>query len=73
MAILPSSVATLGFQLASKGVNLAKKDPISLRYPYSKLTDKDDYLKIEVIEYKAPGLDTSGGANSFALRTSLIS
>ena len=60
----------LGYKLAKQGVNLTKKDPISLRYPYTKLTDRDDYLKIEIIQYKAPGLETSGGANSFALRTS---
>ncbi len=65
-----SSNATLGFRLANQGVNLAKKEPISLRYPFSKLTDRDDYLKIEIIEYKAPGLETTGGANSFALRSS---
>jgi hypothetical protein len=36
---------------------LASKPKI-LRYPLNKLDDGDDYLKIDVIRYVAPGLDT---------------
>ena len=32
----------------------------SLRYPYEMLTDNTDYLKIEIAEYVAPGLNLSG-------------
>jgi len=37
-----------------------------LRYPLSNIKDGDDYFKIQVIEYKAPGLELTGG---FGLRT----
>lgn len=42
------------------------KEP--LRYPLKKIDSFDDYLKIEILEYKAPGLSTQ--ENSFALNTS---
>lgn len=42
--------------------------PELLRYPYKKITSADDYLHIDIIEYKAPGLATQPG--SFALNTS---
>lgn len=41
---------------------------MTLRYPYKKITESDDYLQIDVVEYKAPGLGTQEG--SFALNTS---
>lgn len=37
-----------------------------LRYPKKNIGPQDDYLKIQVLDYKAPGLNTTGG---FALRT----
>ncbi|NBW56882.1 hypothetical protein EBR43_03695 [bacterium] len=37
-----------------------------LRYPIKNIRNGDDYFKIQVIEYKAPGLNLTGG---FALRT----
>jgi len=37
-----------------------------LRYPIKNIGTQDDYFKIQVIEYKAPGLNLTGG---FALRT----
>ena len=37
-----------------------------LRYPLKNIEKGDDYFKIQVIEYKAPGLNLTGG---FALRT----
>ncbi len=40
----------------------------SLRYPLKKITDSDDYLKIDIIEYKPPGIGNQPG--SFALNTS---
>lgn len=40
----------------------------SLRYPLKKLTDSDDYLKIDILEYKPPGFGNQPG--SFALNTS---
>ena len=39
-----------------------------LRYPLKKLTDSDDYLLINIIEYVPPGLGSQ--KNSFALNTS---
>lgn len=41
----------------------------SFRYPFNKIDKGDDYLKIDIIEYVAPGLGTKGG-NSFALTSS---
>lgn len=40
-----------------------------LRYPYNILSDKTDYLKINVIEYKAPGL-SNPNSQSLALPSS---
>jgi hypothetical protein len=40
--------------------------PTLLRYPIKNIGPQDDYFKIDVIEYKAPGLNLTGG---FALRT----
>lgn len=37
-----------------------------LRYPINNISDGDDYFKIQVIEYKAPGLNLTGG---FGLQT----
>ena len=41
---------------------------MSLRYPYKKIESSDDYIQIDVVEYKPPGLGTQEG--SFALNTS---
>jgi len=41
------------------------KSPI-LRYPIKNIGNQDDYFKIQVVEYKPPGLGTTGG---FALQT----
>jgi len=38
-----------------------------LRYPIKNIQSGDDYFKIQIIEYKAPGLSLTGG---FSLRTS---
>jgi hypothetical protein len=38
----------------------------TLRYPLSNIGPQDDYFKIQVVEYKAPGLNLTGG---FAQRT----
>lgn len=40
-----------------------------LRYPYKKIESSDDYLQIDIVEYKAPGLATQS-ATSFALNSS---
>jgi hypothetical protein len=40
----------------------------TLRYPYKKLTDSDDYLMIKIVEYKAPNI--TSGSNNFSFRTS---
>lgn len=42
--------------------------PTILRYPLQKLESTDDYLKIDIIKYVAPGLETQGAG--VALRTS---
>jgi len=41
---------------------------VTLRYPYKKIEASDDYLKIDVVKYTPPGLNTQEG--SFALNTS---
>lgn len=41
----------------------------TLRYPNKNISRGDDYLKIQIVKYKAPGL-TKQSATSFALRTS---
>lgn len=46
----------------------SKKEP--LRYPFSKLDESDDYLKIEIFEFTPPGLEFAGGQGSLRLRTS---
>ena len=38
-----------------------------LRYPFKNIGSQDDYFKIQIFKYQAPGLDLTGG---FALRTS---
>ena len=40
----------------------------TLRYPYKKLTDSDDYLMIKVVRYQPPGYNT--GAGNFTALTS---
>jgi len=40
----------------------------TIRYPYKKITDSDDYLMIKVIKYQPPGI--SSGSNNFSFRTS---
>lgn len=42
------------------------KEP--LRYPLKKITSSDDYLKIQILTYKPPGIGNQPG--SFALNTS---
>lgn len=39
-----------------------------LRYPYKKITQSDDYLQIDIVEYKSPGIEQQPG--SFAFNTS---
>jgi len=46
----------------------APKSIQTLRYPYKKLTDSDDYLLIKIIAYQPPGI--SSGTNNFSFRTS---
>ena len=66
-----------GYQLASQGVRLNERTPTTpqknttseiLRYPIKQIGDQDDYLKIQIIKYVAPGLG-SVGENIFGLRT----
>ena len=66
-----------GYQLASQGVGLNERTPTTpqkntpseiLRYPIKQIGDQDDYLKIQIIKYVAPGLG-SIGENVFGLRT----
>lgn len=40
----------------------------TLRYPFKKLTDSDDYLMIKVVKYKAPGINS--GSNNLSFTTS---
>ncbi len=66
MAIRPST--SQGKPSTPKAATTASVDTKSkvLRYPYNRIEKGDDYLKIDVIEYVAPGLNTRG-AESFAL------
>ena len=54
----------------TQGYKNAATPPViqTLRYPYKKLTDSDDYLVIKVVKYKAPGI--SSGADNFSFKTS---
>ena len=47
---------------------MATASPFIYRYPLTKLTDSDDYLKITFLEYKPPGLIP--GEGTFALPSS---
>ena len=47
---------------------MATASPFIYRYPYTKLTTSDDYLKITFLEYKPPGLIP--GEGTFALPSS---
>jgi len=47
---------------------MATAAPFNYRYPYTKLTTSDDYLKITFLEYKPPGLIP--GEGTFALPSS---
>ena len=47
---------------------MATASPFIYRYPLTKLTDSDDYLKITFLEYKPPGLIS--GEGTFALPSS---
>ena len=42
----------------------------TIRYPYKKITDSDDYLMIKVVQYKAPGYNTGAGDANFTALTS---
>tara|TARA_S200000501_G_scaffold376917_1_gene433392 strand:+ start:259 stop:1302 length:1044 start_codon:yes stop_codon:yes gene_type:complete len=42
----------------------------SLRYPVARLESDSDYLEIKVLEYQAPGFETSGTGQSLRLQTS---
>jgi hypothetical protein len=42
----------------------------TIRYPYKKITDSDDYLMIKVVKYKSPGYNTGAGAGNFTALTS---
>jgi len=55
------AAVTQGFKNAPTAIQ-------TLRYPYKKLTDSDDYLVIKVIKYQPPGI--SSGADNFSFRTS---
>jgi len=55
------AAVTQGFKNAPTAIQ-------TLRYPYKKLTDSDDYLVIKVIKYEPPGI--SSGTNNFSFRTS---
>lgn len=63
---------TLGYKLARQGVNLAERKtdsaPFNYRYPLKKIDKSDDYLHIQVLKYKPPGIGNQ--PSSFALNTS---
>ena len=42
----------------------------TIRYPYKKITDSDDYLMIKVVKYKAPGNGSDNKGNNFSFTTS---
>ena len=41
-----------------------------LRYPYTKIDEHDDYMKIEVKEFSPPGLSLAEGSASLSLKNS---
>lgn len=48
----------------------ATQDLKIFRYPYKKLEDNEDYLKIECLEYRPPGIGESFGVADFGLPSS---
>lgn len=67
---LPQSLSSATQAAVTQGYKNAAAPKLipTLRYPYKKLTDSDDYLVIKVVEYKAPGI--TSGANNFSFKTS---
>ena len=66
----PQSLSPETQAAVTQGYKNAATPPViqTLRYPYKKLTDSDDYLVIKVVKYKAPGI--SSGADNFSFKTS---
>ena len=42
----------------------------NFRYPIARLENDSDYLEIKVVEYQAPGFETSGTGQALRLQTS---
>ena len=40
-----------------------------LRYPFKRIGADDDYMRFDVLEYKAPGIGGIGGQTGFDLRS----
>ena len=43
---------------------------IPLRYPYTKIDEHDDYMKIDIKEFRPPGLGLNEGSANLALKNS---
>ena len=63
-------------QFSSANTNLGQSTGVSAstprfdyRYPLTKLSSSDDYLKITILEYKAPGFAPDGTFGNFGLPT----
>ena len=65
----PQSLSSATQAAVTQGYKNAAAAAIpTIRYPYKKITDSDDYLMIKVVKYKAPGYNT--GASNFTALTS---
>lgn len=45
----------------------------TLRYPFKAIKDFDDYLKIDIVKYQAPGIEAVPGTATFNTSTELLS
>ena len=51
-------------------VDETEESTAPLRYPYTKIDEHDDYMKIEVKEFSPPGLSLAEGSRSLSLKNS---
>jgi len=66
----PQSLSSATQAAVTQGYKNAAATPAipTIRYPYKKITDSDDYLQIKVVKYQPPGYAT--GASNFTALTS---
>jgi len=63
-----SETAAKDSDTSEKSGQSGKSGPKILRYPFTKLDKSDDYLKIEIYDFIAPGIDFAKSGNNQLLR-----